>query len=126
MGVKLWLDDVRDAPEGWVRCYWPDEVLEFIREGGVIEVSLDHDLGDAPQGYCEQERTGMQVLRTLEVMQNENPELILPEIHVHSANVVAAKRMNEVVNQLERRAHARRVQREQEHDNGKKGGNNVR
>ncbi len=27
MPVQIWLDDVRPAPEGWIRCYWPDEVI---------------------------------------------------------------------------------------------------
>jgi len=124
MSIRLWLDDVRDAPEGWVRCYWPDEVIAFLQEGDVAEISLDHDLGDIPAGYCEAERTGMMVLHALEKMQFNNPDLVLPIIHVHSANVVAAKRMKEVIRLLESRAHARHVQRQQEHDNGKEGGSN--
>lgn len=127
MSVKLWLDDIREAPEGWVRCYWPDEVIAFLQEGGVDEISLDHDLGDEPVSYMEPERTGMMVLRALEQMQNNNPDLALPIICIHSQNPVAAKRMKEVVRLLQAREHARRVQRQQEHDNGKEGGSsNVR
>jgi hypothetical protein len=102
--MKVWLDDIREAPEGWTRCYWPDEVIALINAGGVDEISLDHDLGDCPQSYFEQERTGYQVLLALEVMQHENPSLILPVIHVHSANPVAAKRMKEVVKLLQSRS----------------------
>lgn len=127
--MKLWLDDIRDAPEGWIRCYWPDEVLEFIKEGGITDISLDHDLGDEPAGYMEPERTGMMVLRALERMQYENPDFALPEINIHSMNPVASKRMKEVVQLLKAREHARRVQRRQEAQekesmNGKEGGNN--
>lgn len=123
--MKLWLDDIREAPEGWIRCYWPDEVLEFLKEGNVTEISLDHDLGDKSYSYMESERTGMFVLNALERMQQDNPDLVLPTIHIHSMNIVASKRMKEVVRLLEARAHARRVQREQEHDNGKEGGSNA-
>lgn len=125
MSVKLWLDDVREAPEGWTRCYWPDEVILYLQEGYVDEISLDHDLGDEPVSYMEPERTGMMVLTALERMQSANPDLVLPTIHIHSQNVVAAKRMKEVAKLLEARAHARRVQRsKQEHDNGKEGDGN--
>jgi len=123
MCTRLWLDDLRPAPEGWVRCYWPEEVLEFIQEGNVTEISLDHDLGDEPAGYMEPERTGMMVLTALAQMQFNNPDLVLPIIHVHSMNIIASKRMKEVAGLLQARAHARRVQRAQEHDNGKEGGN---
>lgn len=114
MSLKLWLDDIRDAPAGWIRCHWPDEVLEFIKEGDVTEISLDHDLGDEPQSYMEPERTGMMVLNALERMQNENPDFVIPEINIHSQNPVAAKRMREVAQLLKAREHARRVQLKRE------------
>ena len=114
MSLKLWLDDIRDAPAGWIRCYWPDEVIEFIKEGDVTEVSLDHDLGDGPAGYFEFERTGMLVLNWLEKEQNENPDFVIPEIYIHSQNPVAAKRMKEVAQLLKAREHARRVQLKRE------------
>jgi len=107
--MKLWLDDLRPAPEGWVRCYWPEEVLEFIRGGEVTEISLDHDLGDCPAGYMEPERTGMMVLTALAQMQADNPDLVLPVIHVHSMNIIASKRMKEIVKLLETRARAKRA-----------------
>src|SRR5512136_724699 len=108
--MRLWLDDIRDAPAGWIRCYWPDEVLEFIKEGGVTEISLDHDLGDEPKSYMEPERTGMMVLQALERMQFENPDIVLPEMHVHTQNPAAGKRMRDLVSLLKAREHARRVQ----------------
>lgn len=124
MSTKLWLDDVREEPWGWIRCRWPEDVIAFLQDGDIDEISLDHDLGDEPMSYMEPERTGMMVLYALEKMQNDNPDLALPIIHIHSANVVAAKRMKEVVRLLQAREHARRVQRQQENANGKKGNSN--
>jgi hypothetical protein len=43
--VRVWLDDRREAPEGWVRVRTPEEAIELLRRGGVDELSLDHDLG---------------------------------------------------------------------------------
>jgi len=43
--VKVFLDDVREAPAGWIRCRTPDEVIVLLETGDVEELSLDHDLG---------------------------------------------------------------------------------
>lgn len=42
--MRIFLDDERITPEGWVRTYWPDEVIA-LGQGEVTHVSLDHDLG---------------------------------------------------------------------------------
>jgi hypothetical protein len=39
--MRVWLDDMREAPEGWTRCLRPDEVIELIESGEVEEISLD-------------------------------------------------------------------------------------
>jgi hypothetical protein len=43
--MRVWLDDRRPTPEGWVRVRTPEEAIELLRAGGVGELSLDHDLG---------------------------------------------------------------------------------
>ncbi|VAW81561.1 hypothetical protein MNBD_GAMMA12-2513, partial [hydrothermal vent metagenome] len=48
--MKVYLDDERPTPEGWVRVYWPDEAIELLKTGKVKEISLDHDLGDDERG----------------------------------------------------------------------------
>tara|TARA_R110002049_G_scaffold285698_4_gene467063 strand:- start:225547 stop:225711 length:165 start_codon:yes stop_codon:yes gene_type:complete len=48
--MKVYLDDERETPQGWIRVYWPDEAIELLRSGEVIEISLDHDLGDDNRG----------------------------------------------------------------------------
>lgn len=47
-------------PLGWVRAYWPEEVITLLKSGQVTELSLDHDLGDDAHG------TGYTVLLWLE------------------------------------------------------------
>lgn len=49
--MKIWLDDLRPAPEGWQWCQSVCDASILIRfaedEGDVIElISLDHDMGD--------------------------------------------------------------------------------
>lgn len=48
--MKVFLDDERNTPDGWVRTYWPDEVITLLETGQVTELSLDHDLGDDSHG----------------------------------------------------------------------------
>ena len=43
--VKLWHDDVRTPPEGWVWARTNAAARELLETGLVTECSLDHDLG---------------------------------------------------------------------------------
>lgn len=84
--MKVYLDDLRPTPEGWVRVYWPDEAIELLKTGEVEIISLDHDLGDDERG------TGNDVVLWIEeavFTQHFTP----PEIKVHSANSAARKKM---------------------------------
>ena len=58
--MKVYLDDERTTPDGWVRTYWPEEAIALLKTGAVTEISLDHDLGDDARG------TGYSVLLWLE------------------------------------------------------------
>ena len=46
--MKLWIDDVRPAPDGYIHLHNTDEALRFIRENysNISIISLDHDAGD--------------------------------------------------------------------------------
>lgn len=43
--MKLWHDDIRPAPEGWVWARTNAEAIKLLKTGKVEEASLDHDLG---------------------------------------------------------------------------------
>lgn len=86
--MKIWLDDVRPAPEGWRWCKTVDEVklLMFFESESVTEMSLDHDLGEGqPTGYdlCKW-------------MAAEN---IWPtkSVGIHSMNPVGRNNMNAII-----------------------------
>ena len=84
--MKVWLDDLRPAPDGWTHCRWPNEVIAHVRSGQVEVLSLDHDLGDDTQG------TGYDVVLFLEQYAAEGGKLP-EEIYVHSQNPVGVKKM---------------------------------
>ena len=88
--MKVFLDDERATPQGWVRAYWPQEVIALVEAGGVMEISLDHDLGDDARG------TGYSVLIWLEeqvAIQARRP----PLLRVHSANSSARIKMEAAI-----------------------------
>lgn len=84
--MKLYLDDERKTPVGWVRVFWPEEAIAWLKTEMVTEISIDHDLGDDDRG------TGYDVILWIEneVMTNN---FIPPQIHIHSANVSARRKM---------------------------------
>lgn len=84
--MKLYLDDERKTPVGWVRVFWPEEAIAWLKTEMVTEISLDHDLGDDDRG------TGYDVILWIEneVMTNN---FIPPQINIHSANVSARIKM---------------------------------
>lgn len=95
--MRVYLDDERSTPEGWVRVYWPDQAIALLRQGGVTEISLDHDLGDDARG------TGYDVIAWIEeavVLDGFSP----PCIRVHSANPSARLRMEAGIAAIERLA----------------------
>lgn len=84
--MRIYLDDERVTPDGWVRAYWPDEVVYLLEKGGVTHVSLDHDLGDDKRG------TGYDVILWIEEAVATRG-FIPPIISIHSANSSAREKM---------------------------------
>ncbi len=89
---------MRPAPDGWVWCKTPHEVIELLSAGGVELVSLDHDVS-VFEG--ERELTGYDVLLWVEE-QVATAGFVPPEIRVHSANSSAHARMLKAVDAIER------------------------
>jgi hypothetical protein len=84
--MRVYLDDERPTPPGWVRVYWPDEAIALLETGQVEEISLDHDLGDDARG------TGYDVVLWVEeavAVRGFRP----PRMAVHSANSSARLKM---------------------------------
>lgn len=94
---KLWLDDVRPAPDGWHHVMTAPEAIEVLQTGHVFEVSLDHDLGDNPDAG-----DGYQVACWIEEHAHDHT---LPPIHrmaIHSANPVGRARMQMALDSAQR------------------------
>lgn len=80
--MKLWVDDLREPPDtSWVIARSVGTAIELLHSGWVIELSLDHDLGDGVDGY--------EVARWLE----EHPQFMPSVAGCHSSNPVGAARI---------------------------------
>jgi hypothetical protein len=85
--MKVFLDDVREAPEGWLLVRNVEQTLEILKSGEVSELSLDHDLGETETGY--------EVVTWIEEMVGLFGFMPPRVIKVHSANPVGRKRMEQ-------------------------------
>ena len=99
--MKLFLDDEREAPAGWVRVRWPEEAIELLKTGQVTDLSLDHDLGDDERG------TGYDVVLWIEEAVVARM-FVPPRMVVHSANAPARAKMEAGLDRIRRYMAARR------------------
>lgn len=98
--MRVYLDDERPTPEGWVAVRWPEEAIALLEGGQVVELSLDHDLGDDEHG------TGYDVLLWLEEAVATRG-FVPPRVLVHSANSSARQKMELAILRIERFARER-------------------
>ena len=92
--VKLYVDDVRPAPDGWTRAYTYEEAIEFLQTGSVTHLDLDWNLG---QG---KDKTGITILEwlTRALVARRIPR---PEITVHNADPRARAAMLRMIAMLQ-------------------------
>ena len=90
--MKLWIDDVRPAPEGYV---WRKSVNDAIwilsafdcEDDEVELIDIDHDAGD----YASDGGDYIKLLDWLEETGRSYP------IHIHSQNVVGVANMRRII-----------------------------
>ena len=95
--MKLWIDDTRPAPEGYVWCKSVNEAKDTIlllelyatvNEDYKVElIDLDHDAGD----YAGEGGDYIRLLDWLEETKRDYP------IHIHSMNPVGVENMRRII-----------------------------
>ena len=108
--IKIWLDDLREAPEGWLTCrtaqeviYWLDKDTIGYEKIEVTHISLDHDLGEI-------EETGYEVIKYLqEKLVNNEWNKNIPYIDCHSDNPVGRNDINLGIRAIHRLAKQRNI-----------------
>lgn len=87
--MKIWADDLRNAPFGYIHCHSVNEIKSIILQYGAenIEIlDLDHDAGD----YAEH---GGDFIRIMDWMEEHNIQIPL---HFHTANPVGRRNMENI------------------------------
>lgn len=96
--MKLWIDDVRPAPDGYVWCRSVDDAKYCIIRSRNIDrnskklstielIDIDHDAGD----YAAEGGDYIKLLDWLEEKQFSYP------IHIHSMNPVGVANMRAII-----------------------------
>lgn len=91
--MKLWIDDVREAPEGYIWCRSVNETKEFITRYlqwniRIELLDIDHDAGD----FASDGGDYIEILNWLE----EYMVCCFP-IHIHSMNPVGVENMRRII-----------------------------
>ena len=103
--VKIWVDDIRPAPEGYVWCKsvnetitiikmysaFIDTISKYIEEPQTLpwidEVNIDHDAGE----YAD---CGGDYIKILDWMEKHHIKI---PIHIHSQNPVGVENMRRII-----------------------------
>ena len=90
--VKIWVDDIRPAPKGYLWIKSVDDFIDYIVEHGLQDIAVfdfDHDAGD----YA---KFGGDYIKCLDYLEYVGARDI--NIRIHSANPVGAAKMRQIVN----------------------------
>lgn len=97
--MKLWVDDVRPAPEGYIWCKSVNDAIRFIErcedyttrflidEYAIELIDIDHDAGE----YAKYGGDYIKLLDWLEETGRNYP------IHIHSMNPVGVENMRRII-----------------------------
>ena len=94
--MKVYMDDARKTPEGFVRTYTAEETKILLLTRQVQFLSLDNDLGSldpATEGY--------NVVNFIEELVYFDPTFPVPEMVVHSSNASRALSMRQAIKRLD-------------------------
>lgn len=106
--MRLFLDDVRSAPEGWQEVRSAEAAILTLATRNVTHISLDHDLGEGKSGY--------DVVCWIERRAFEDDSYTPPEITVHSSNPPGRTRIQQAIDRIGKLLRMRDQIREREHE----------
>lgn len=105
--IKIFLDDVRDTPDGYVRAYSYNDAIRLLRRyrGRVEHMSFDHDLGliDETGHWNNLAPSGYDVLCWIENHVACGDKKVAPAtMSIHSANPVGRANMQRAIASIDR------------------------
>lgn len=94
--MKIWVDDIRPAPEDWCQAYSVNAAKEMILANypDIDGISLDHDSGI----YNQFGGDYINILKWLEKQEHKaNKKIVTFPIHIHSMNSVGVQNMRNII-----------------------------
>lgn len=94
--MKLWVDDIRPAPEGWYQARSVNVAKEMIIANweNIEMLSIDYDSGD----YNKFGGDYINILKWLEEAEYQcNRKIVTFLIHIHSMNPVGVQNMRNII-----------------------------
>ena len=90
--MKIWIDDIRPAPSGYIHIECVSEAIAFIKKNyaSIELLDLDHDAGD----FASQGGDYVKLLDFLEAEYGEN--MAIP-VRIHSMNPVGVSNMRRII-----------------------------
>lgn len=90
--MKIYVDDIRETPKGYIRTYSVKETIELIKlhENEIEEISLDHDAGDYGDDYIKI----LEWLEELKYVEGKEPCKLF---YLHTGNPVGRERMRQII-----------------------------
>lgn len=100
MSVRLYVDDLRKAPEGWVHAKTVSAAIKILATQECSEVSLDHDISHrinmdsiARPFPCGETFEPVAWFLREQALRNGKG----PIVSLHTANPIGAKKMQEIL-----------------------------
>lgn len=109
--IKVFLDDARDTPIGWVRTYTVSETKKLLETGKVSHLSVDNDLGILlPDGTPDHDEEGFNVLNWLEEQLYFGKIELCPICTLHSDNAGRGTLARAAIKAIHNRFRDRQIQ----------------
>ena len=93
--VKIWLDDERTAPKGYIHFHSVNETIDFIENSGYTNIllDLDHDLGE----YSYDGGDAIKLILWLLENDYQNNNLYKFHFQIHTMNPVGRQNMQALI-----------------------------
>ena len=98
MKIKLWVDDIRLAPDNTWDCARSfHEAIVKLETNNYETVSLDHDLGSF---YGNREMSGYDIMSWLVARKVDGTQHVPVNVFVHSANPVGVANIQSLIDKF--------------------------
>ncbi len=94
---KLFVDDMREAPKGWICARNVSEAIQVLASLPVSHLSLDHDILAPRNGTGLYQALSSETFKGVAYYISLMPKRLRPKIRIHTANAGAAMTLCQIL-----------------------------